>query len=524
MPRRRSYFLKFVFYPTILVFCFAIIIAKLVSLFLIPEWSPAISTVLLILGAGAVGRLSYKNIRLIVAEVRYSVAGGLLTLPPLHFLQRRELVAQPRNQFARQLINVGVILLVFTGGWFASKSTFLPFQPSPQTSSACVPKQEPLPPVANDVPNSSMEDVNTSGQPIGWQTTSTGHNNTQFSSVPGYQSKRALSVTIKNYQDGTGMWLYSPQPARAGQTYQYSDWYQATGTSSLMLMYVFNGATHYQVIDKTISASQQGWTHYSKSFELPNPKEGEQLAVSVIHALGSAGTLTIDDIAFRPETKGFVRPMISFTFDDGWLSQYKTGLPLLCKYHVPATFFLISGYFGYPAYMYPNQVRTLIQDGEEIADHTVDHENLAKLPTQRVQWELSYSQHTLQQLFGQKIVDFATPYGSYNEGVLQEAHRLFESHRSSTVGLNGPGHFDPYNIQCVTYDDTTTLDQFKYWIDQAIQTHQWLVLTFHQVDTSGQEYSVSPKLLEQILAYTASHPEIRPMTMAQALAEIDQQI
>lgn len=321
------------------------------------------------------------------------------------------------------------------------------------------------------------------------------------------------------------MWSYSPQPARAGQLYHYSDWYQATGTTSLILMYVLNGATHYQVVDKTIPASQQRWTHYSKSFALPIPREGEQLFVSVIHALRSAGILTIDDVVFHPAMNGFARPIISFTFDDGWLSQYTTGLPLLCKYQVPATFFLISGYFGYPAYMYPNHVRTLIQDGEEIADHTVDHADLAKLPPQRVQWELSYSQQTLQQLFGQKIVDFATPYGSYNEDVLQEARRLFESHRSTNDGLNGPGDFDPYNIQSITYGDSiTTLDQYKQWIDQAIQTHQWLVLTFHQVDTSGQQYSVPPKLLEQILAYTASHPEIRPMTMSQALAEVYQQI
>ncbi len=524
MPRS-SHVLKLVLYPTLLALAAGIIIAEFVSLFFIPTWSPTISILLLILGAGAVARLVYKSIRLIVAEVWYNAKGGLLLVPPLHFLQGRERVTHPRHQFARQIVNVVLVILVFVGGWFGGKSNFLSFQPSPQKSSACVAKPVPLPPVPNDVPNPGMENINTFGQPVAWQTALTGHNNAQFSYGLGNRSNHALSVTIKNYRDGAGMWFYSPQLARAGQIYRYSDWYQATATSSLMVMYVLNGVTRYQVVDNNIPASQRGWVHYSKAVALPIAKEGEQLLVSVIHMLGSAGTLTIDDTAFRPETNGLARSIISFNFDDGWLSQYTTGLPLLCKYRVPATFFLISGYFGYSRYMDPNQVRTLSRDGEEIGAHTVDHADLTTLSPQQAQWELSYSQQTLQQLVGQKIVDFAAPYGSYSEDEQQEARRLFESQRSTDVGLNGPGSFDPYNIKSITYgDNATTLDQYKHWIDQAIQTHQWLVLAFHQVDTSGEQYSVSPKLLEQILAYTASHSEIRPMTMAQALAEVYQQI
>lgn len=173
--------------------------------------------------------------------------------------------------------------------------------------------------------------------------------------------------------------------------------------------------------------------------------------------------------------------------------------------------------------MNPNQIRTLIHNGEEIASHTVDHRSLVTLFPNQVRWELTVSQQTLQQQFGQKIDDFASPYGEVKESVLQQIRGVYASHRGVDSGLNDPRDFDPYNIQCVTIENTTTFAQIKQSIDQAIQTKAWLVLAFHQIDTSHQQYSVTPEFLEHILAYVASHP-IPSVTIEQALSEIDQQI
>lgn len=518
---RGSFFLRFVIYPAIIALSVWIVIAKFVSLFFIPVWSPAISTVLLVLGAGAIGRLFYKNVRLIVAEVRQKAGGGVQILPPLHFLDRTKPV-KPSHQFARGIAVVTLIVMALAGGWYAGKYNLLPFQTASQKSSACVTTQPPLPAVPNDVPNPSMEEVNSSNQPLVWQTEVTGHNDARFSTSPGHQSNHALTVTMKSYQDGSGMWFYPPQSAAQGQTYHYSDWYKATNTTSLILMYVAQGVTHYQVIDPNIPSSPKEWVHYSKSFDVPN-QGGNLLPVSVIHALSSPGTLTIDDVMFHPEMSGFVRPLISFTFDDGWGSQYTDALPLLCKYKIPGTFYIISDYLTYQDYMNTNQIRSLLQDGEEIADHTVDHRNLARMTHNGVEWELSVSQQILQNTFGQRIDDFASPYGSVNEDVLQQVRGLFESHRGVVEGLNGPQDFDAYNIRCITVENTTSFAQIKQWIDQAIRTKTWLVLLFHQIDKSGLQYSATPSFLEQNLAYVTSQP-IQPMTVKQALAEIYHQV
>ncbi len=173
--------------------------------------------------------------------------------------------------------------------------------------------------------------------------------------------------------------------------------------------------------------------------------------------------------------------------------------------------------------MHPPQINTLIQDGEEIGSHTVDHTSLVTLFPNQVTWELTDSQRTLQRQFGQKVTDFASPYGYVNDRVIQQIRRVYQSHRGTDAALNDPADFNPYNIQSVIYDNSMKFGDIKNWIDQAIQTKNWLVLTFHQVDNSRGEYSVTPKLLEQIFAYVASHSVMRPMTVNQALMEVYQQ-
>lgn len=515
-------FIKFIFYPIVILLSLGIVIGEFISLFIIPELSPVISRFLLVLGIGAIGRLFWKTIRLGVAEIRQKARGELQILPPRHYQKRSEIVIKQPNKHRLRVVFtvVGVILAIaasFAAGLYV-KDNVLFFQ-APQKSS-CIAAQPPMPLVPNDVPNSSMEEENSSNQPAGWQTEVTGHNVAQFLYTSSGHQGHALSVTIKNYSNGSAMWFYTPQPAVSGQMYHYSDWYQSDTSTSLYLMFILKGTTNYQVIDKNIPASAH-WMHYSKSFDIPD--RGDSISVSVIHALSSSGSLTITDVIFHPEMRGFVRPLISFAFDDGWMTQYTNGLPLLCKYKVPATFYIISGYLSYADYMHPPQINTLIQDGEEIGSHTVDHTSLVRLFPNQVTWELTTSQQTLQQQFGQNVTDFASPYGAVNDRVIQQIRQVYQSHRGTNVALNDPADFNPYNIQSVIYDNSMKFGDIKNWIDQAIQTKNWLVLTFHQVDNSGGEYSVTPELLEQILAYVASHSVIRPMTVNQALMEVYQQ-
>ena len=212
----------------------------------------------------------------------------------------------------------------------------------------------------------------------------------------------------------------------SGDTYHYADWYKSSSATALVLVYKENGLTVYRTIDKNIPASLDG-RHYSISFDIPdNQGPSDTIPVSVMHLFTSTGSLNIDDVVFHQEVDSFVRPLISITFDDGFRGQFTHGLPLLCKYHIPATFFLTSDYVlkGYADYMQPSMVGTLIKDGMEIGDHTVDHHSLvllspSKLTGKSINQKLTWSSsskstsQTLLLLMGMSMILFLHKSGEY---------------------------------------------------------------------------------------------------------------
>ena len=69
------------------------------------------------------------------------------------------------------------------------------------------------------------------------------------------------------------------------------------------------------------------------------------------------------------------------TFDDGLASQITNGVPVLLRFAVPATFFVMPGGFqdGVHRYMNGDDFRTLRDAGFELGAHTLNHANLPNL-------------------------------------------------------------------------------------------------------------------------------------------------
>ena len=52
----------------------------------------------------------------------------------------------------------------------------------------------------------------------------------------------------------------------------------------------------------------------------------------------------------------------------------------------------------------------------------------------------------------------------------------------------------------MTITPKTTIEEVTSWINKAKEEKKWLIFMFHQVDLSEDEYSVSPFMLQEILA------------------------
>lgn len=118
------------------------------------------------------------------------------------------------------------------------------------------------------------------------------------------------------------------------------------------------------------------------------------------------------------------RPVAVITFDDGFLDNYDTVLPILKKYKVAATFFVCTGfvsreyeitrdfrhYKGLSPMRWEN-INELVVEGMEVGAHSVSHRMLAKLTLPEKKDEITGSKHELQCRLGVNVQSFAYPFG-----------------------------------------------------------------------------------------------------------------
>jgi peptidoglycan/xylan/chitin deacetylase (PgdA/CDA1 family) len=144
-------------------------------------------------------------------------------------------------------------------------------------------------------------------------------------------------------------------------------------------------------------------------------------------------------------------PMM-LTFDDGYEDVYTDALPALLAHHYRGVFYIITGMIG-GNYMTWNQVRTLAQDGMQVASHTIHHVDIGQPPSwTSTQNELLASKATLETQLNQPVQFFCYPAGE-------------------------PFHHDPVYEQQIVLADlfkdgyvSATLDPFSF--DSVIQNAQ----------------------------------------------------
>lgn len=217
----------------------------------------------------------------------------------------------------------------------------------------------------------------------------------------------------------------------------------------------------------------------------------------------------MEDGAITP----FQEPLISVTFDDGWESIYTTALPLLHKYGIRTTQYILSGEFDNEEYMSMAQVKAMQQSGHDIACHSINHPDLTTLDDEDLEMQLSGCKDTLSKLFG-KIEDFASPYGASNDTTIEAITKFYSSQRNTngdiTDGIdeydvNLASNFNAFNIIATTIRRDTTVTQINQLLDYASAHNAWVVLTYHQVDDGPSQYGLDAHVLEEQLKAVSEH-------------------
>jgi peptidoglycan/xylan/chitin deacetylase (PgdA/CDA1 family) len=256
-------------------------------------------------------------------------------------------------------------------------------------------------------------------------------------------------------------------------------------------------------------------------------------------------------------------PKISFTFDDGLASAVSKAAPTLAQNGLVGTDYVITGCVGMTVvpntchanpgavYMTWDQVKQLqTQYGWEIGSHTVTHPQMALADgtkdgsltggAAQVDSELSQSKSALA-AEGINAIDFAWPYGDYDNASLAAAAKYYATTRgfadvdgntlatpvannSTTSITTGSYAYNDLLLhdeqfqespaaptdQLCSVGGTISITAAETCIDNAIKNNQWLVLVFHNItDTpdavlADASYDTSTTDLNTIAAYAAA--------------------
>ncbi len=407
--------------------------------------------------------------------------------------------------------------------------------PSPTPTSTPIPTATttPTPTIGpNQVLNPSLENENPSNinLPNNWNKQKWGINTSSFQYVKtnGHTGTHSVRVNTSAYTTGDAKWFFKNLLVTPGETYSFTDWYRSNVASQIVVDFTNIDGSHYYLALGTVSPVTS-WTKYSSSFQIPfNAKNA-----TVYHLINTVGWLITDDYSLKktPSPAGFSSPVITLSFDDGWEDNVDTALPILKNYGFKATYFFATTFLeNSPAtgpinVSGPEAVKYIAGQGHEIGSHSVTHPDLTTLNATDLNYELTHSKEYLESIVGAgNVRNFATPFGAYNDTVINAIAKLYRSHRSTDEGYNYPTNTYAYNIRVQNMLSNTSLTQYQGWVNQAVKDRAWLVLVYHRVAAGSLEAYDTPlsEFTKQMDVLKNSGSSI--MTMNQALNFVTPQL
>ncbi len=367
------------------------------------------------------------------------------------------------------------------------------------------------------IQNASLENLNTANLPERWSKGRWGTNTALFSfPVNGQTGTKAARVSLSSYTSGDAKWYHEEVTVEANAKYQFSNFYQSDIPSYITVQFrLSNNTFSYQDLGNTPPSPT--WRAFNASFTAPS----NAVTMMVFHVIKNIGFLDVDTYSLKKTASDLTRfnkGMVSLQFDDGWKSIYQNAVPVLDQANFKSTQFIVSGYLEptFPGYMRVNEVLDMQARGHEIGAHTRTHSDLTTLSTIEARAEIQGSRDDLLAIGLTPVNFFAYPFGSYNTSVINLVKEAsFSGGRSSDGGFNFKTQ-DPFAMRRQPMTNTTTFNEIKGYIDQALTDRTWVILLFHEINNSSHQYSITPALFQQTIDYL-KQKNVTPVTMNEGL-------
>ena len=154
------------------------------------------------------------------------------------------------------------------------------------------------------------------------------------------------------------------------------------------------------------------------------------------------------------------KPVI-LTFDDGYDNNYTQLYPILQKYHVKATIFVITGKVDKNRYLTREQIREMASSGlVSIESHTVTHPDLTTLSEDELAYEYAQSRLDIARMTGRIPTVVCYPSGENNDLARSVAAEYYKLGIRMTGGVWNTSS-DPMRVNRFYVPRDLTLAQFR---------------------------------------------------------------
>lgn len=214
---------------------------------------------------------------------------------------------------------------------------------------------------------------------------------------------------------------------------------------------------------------------------------------------------------------------ISISLDDGSMSQYSYGVPVLEKYGINATFGLVTqwteenpsssaekGTFAVDKFGW-KQANELISKGNEIASHNYYHSKMDTLSAAEALFQMKESRIVTEKLLNSRVYTFIFPYSSTRKDLFllpSQAGFLFARTGEESINLTDKINMSKLTMYAIYSEEVPSMKEINKYIEDS--RDKWLILNYHNIfpfdskemnllryHNVSATYSVTPEMFDR---------------------------